>query len=309
MWKSISVYAILLIALLSFGILSSYTGEHTTEQKEDTPTTSSSANSLPQIVKAISLSKSFDFAGEKVPTEIFDVKERLDRELLKNAYYHSSTVLNLKRAKRYFPMIEKILAENNVPDDFKYLAVAESDLSNAVSPAGAKGIWQFMKGTAREYGLRVTSEVDERYHFEKATRAACKYLLKAKSRFGNWTMAAASYNVGGTKLRKETNAQREENYYNLNLNSETARYVFRIIALKEILNNPRDYGFYVDDFDKYPPLNNYKEIEVKSSIPNLGDFAKKHNISYRMLKVYNPWLTSTSLSNKEKKTYYIRIPK
>jgi len=307
MWKSISVYAILIIACLSFAIFSSYTGNNASTTKED-KVSENTNNSLPQIVKAITLDKAFTFAGENVPTSNFDVKERLDRELLRNAYYHSNTMLNLKKAKRYFPTIERILAENNIPDDFKFLAVAESDLSNAVSPAGAKGVWQFMRGTAKEYGLTVTSEVDERYHLEKATKAACKYLTKAKNRFGNWTLAAASYNVGGSKLRKETTVQREESYYDLNLNSETARYVFRIVALKEILSHPRDYGFYLDDMDKYPPLDDYKEVEVSKPIPNLGDFAQKQGISYRMLKVYNPWLVSTSLNNREKKTYRIKIP-
>ena len=252
--------------------------------------------------------KGFNFAGEEVPIENFDVYERLDRELLRNAYYHSSTILALKRANRYFPVIEKILAENGIPQDFKYLAVAESDLSNAVSPAGAKGVWQFLKTTGKAYGLESNNEIEERYHLEKSTKAACDYLQSLKNKFGTWTMAAAAYNMGETKLKKEKNIQRTDNYFDLNLNQETSRYVFRILAIKEILSNPEEYGFLIDEKDKYAPLDNFKTIEIEGSVENWGDFAIEHGTTYRMLKVFNPWLVSSSLTNKYKKTYEIRVP-
>lgn len=304
MLRSISAYVLIAAAFLTLTLFSSSTDEQKAKQlqKVDEYTT------LPQMIKSIPIDKTFSFAGEKVPIDNFDVYERLDRELLRNAYYHSSTILSLKRSKRYFPVIEKILAKNGIPEDFKYLAVAESDLSNAVSPAGAKGVWQFLKTTGRAYGLESNSEVEERYHLEKSTAAACKYLNTLKNKFGSWTMAAAAYNMGETKLKKEKNTQRAENYFDLNLNQETSRYVFRILALKEILSNPKDYGFMVDEDEKYTPLNNFKTVEIDGSIANWGDFANENETTYRMLKVYNPWLVSSSLVNKSKKTYEIKIP-
>lgn len=307
--KSISLYFMTFIALVFFFVFSSYTGEQTTNTPQTTNINSTATDQLPQVVKSISLDKEFSFAGEIVPTQNFDIRERLDRELLRDAYWHSSTVLSIKRAKRFFPVIEKILAERGLPDDMKYLAVAESSLSNAVSPAGAKGVWQFMKATGREYGLQINSEVDERYHLEKATYAACKYLKSLHKRFGNWTMAAAAYNVGGTKLARESKTQRSDNYYDLNLNQETARYVFRILAIKEIMNNPEAFGFYIEDKDKYASLDTFYEMEVTGAVANWGDYAKQYGTSYRMLKVYNPWLISSSLANKAKKKYIIKLPK
>ena len=238
----------------------------------------------------------------------FDVRERLDRELLVNTYLHATTLLHIKNTYKYFPLIEKILSTNGLPDDFKYLAVAESSLRNAVSPAGARGIWQFMKNTGEYYGLEINEEVDERYHIEKATEAACKYLSDYKKQFGNWTLAAAAYNMGGPRLKKEMQLQRANNYYDLNLNDETSRYVFRVVAIKEVLQNPDAFGFYLEPNEGYPPLSNYKTVEVKEAIENLGDFALQHGTTYRMLKVYNPWLISSKLSNKTRKTYEIKIP-
>ena len=307
MWRSFSVFVGITFAFVTFVLFSSYTGDKASGQ---TSLATESKDQLPQTVYSISLDKVYSFAGEEVPVaDNFDAKERLDRELLRSAYWHSNTILNLKRAHRYFPVIERILREHEVPDDFKYLAVAESDLSNAVSPAGAKGVWQFMKATAREYGMEINSEVDERYHLDKATHAACRYLKHLKKKFGSWTMAAAAYNVGGTKLNRESSTQRSRNYYDLNLNQETARYVFRIMAIKEIMSEPEKFGFYIEAEDKYPPLDDYYELEVKESVSNWGDFAQKYGTSYRMLKVYNPWLISSKLTNKAKKTYQVRIPK
>ncbi len=307
MWRALSLFLLVLVAFGSFTLFSAYSNESNLTPSRDSIDVSD--KQLPQTVHSIDLDKPFSFAEERVPTDIFDIRERLDRELLRSAYWHSNTVLNLKRARRFFPVIERILAENEVPADFKYLAVAESDLSNAVSPAGAKGVWQFMKGTGREYGLEVNNEVDERYHLEKSTTAACKYLKSLKKRFGSWTMAAAAYNMGGSRLNREANVQRGASYYDLNLNQETARYVFRILALKEIMSDPEAFGFFIDEKDKYPPLDSFYEVEVKEGIPNLGDFAQKYGISYRQLKVYNPWLISSKLTNKSKKTYQVRIPK
>ena len=305
--KSISLYFMASIAVALFFLLSSYTGEKKSETTNSSADTSSAK--LPQVVKSIDLDKEFSFAGEIVPTENFDVFERLDRELLRDAYWHSSTVLSIKRAKRFFPVIEKILKQEGIPEDMKYLAVAESSLSNAVSPAGAKGVWQFMKGTGKEYGLEISNEVDERYHLEKSTFAACKYLNSLYNKFGNWTMVAAAYNMGGNGLASESKTQRSNNYYELNLNQETSRYIFRILSIKEIMSQPEVYGFYISDEDKYAPLDKYEEVEIKESVQNWGDFAKKYNTTYRMIKVYNPWLVSDALSNKAQKKYTIRLPK
>jgi hypothetical protein len=303
--KPISYYSIAIASFLTFALFASYTKSD--EKLAFADDFATPDHRLPQVIKPVNLDKSFDFAGEEVPMDNFDARERLDRELLVNSYRHGNTLLNIKKAARYFPTIERILAENGVPDDFKYMAVAESDLRNAVSPAGAKGFWQFMRPTAKDYGMEVSTTVDERYHLEKATRAACKYILKLKKQFGNWSMAATAYNIGQTRLRREVNAQRADSFYDLNLNSETSRYLFRLIAIKEVLGNPENFGFNLGT-ELYQPLDNFAVVEVNSTIPNLGDFAKKYGTSYRMLKLYNPWLISTSLANKSKKQYFIKVP-
>ena len=248
-----------------------------------------------------------DFAGETAPLQITDVKERLDRELLINANLDATTALIIKRANRTFPVIEPILAKNGVPDDFKYLAVIESGLVNAVSPSGAKGVWQFMPETAKEKGMEVNDLVDERYHLEKSTEAACRYLLAAKDRFGSWTLAAASYNGGMAGVGKKIDEQKVTNYYDLALTEETSRYVFRILALKEIMKNPALYGFSLYGSDLYAPIP-AKKIEVDSTISNLADFAKTQGINYKILKIHNPWLRDKKLINPNKKKYEIEIP-
>ena len=263
---------------------------------------------LPQMIMAIDMEKSYDFAGERIPIENFDVRERLERELLVNSYWHSSTILNIKSMFRYFPVIEPILEEYNLPDDFKYLAVAESSLRNETSTAGAKGFWQFMRPTAQYFKLEINSEVDERFNLEKSTRAACKYLLDYKRQFKSWTLAAAAYNMGGPKLKKALGQQKETSYYDMNLNAETNRYVFRIAAIKEILSNPEKFGFILDEQDKHHPLTEFKILEVDGPIENLGDFAKKNGTTYRLLKLYNPWLLSYKLTNSSRKVYKIKIP-
>ena len=300
-------YTAALAALLTIAVFTS------TSKKESIPLLhemSLEDGNLPQIIKPVDLDKEFSFAGERLPMNNFDVRERLERELLVNSYWHSSTILYIKSMHRFFPVMEQILAENGIPDDFKYLAVAESSLRNESSPAGAKGFWQFMKSTGQYFGLEINSEVDERFHLEKATEAACEYLLDYKRKFDNWTLCAAAYNMGGPNLRRSLNRQKETNYYDLNLNAETNRYVFRIVAIKEILSDPRNFGFFVDEeVDGYPPLDNYDLVEVDGPIENLGDFAKKNGTTYRMLKIFNPWLLSHKLTNSKRKVYQIKIPK
>lgn len=266
-------------------------------------------DNVPQIVKSVDLNKDFSFCEEALPMDNFDVRERLDRELTVNTYWHSSTILSIKSTVRYFPMMDKILTEEGVPTDLKYIAVAESALRNAVSPAGAKGIWQFMKGTGTDYGLEISDEVDERYHFEKSTRAAAKYLKSLHQRFGSWANATAAYNMGGGNMSKHLREQESDNYFELNLNEETSRYYFRLVAIKEIMENPREFGFYLDREDYYPALDDYRTVEVSESVESWGAFAKEHGTNYRMLKVYNPWLIDSKLTNRSGKTYEIRIPK
>lgn len=262
---------------------------------------------LPQIVKAPDINRHFEWAGEAVPPTA-DAKERLDTELLSNSYFHSSTIQYLKRANRYFPMIERILLENGIPDDFKYLAVAESGLLHATSGASAKGFWQFRKLAAKEYGLEVNDEVDERFHVEKSTRAACKYLHYLHRRFGTWTDAAASYNVGPTAYAKQQRLQKENNYYDMNLNRETAKYVFRLIAIKEIMTRPQEFGFYLDQQEKYPPFENYFEVEVNESVKNWGDFAHDYGVTYRDIKRLNPWLRDNHMTVIKNK-YLVKVPR
>ena len=278
----------------------------TLEDTEDSPLKESFFNNYK--VYAIDLPEKLDFAGERVPIEDPDVYERLDREFLVNTYWQSNGMLYIKRANKYFPIIEPILKRNNIPDDFKYLALIESGLTNAVSPAGASGFWQFMKSAAKEYGLEVGDQVDERYHLEKATQAACDYLNAAKRSTGSWTMAAAAYNAGVAGMNRQANLQETNNYYDLWLNNETSRYVFRILAVKEIMKNPKKYGFIFDKRHLYNELPTYS-VMIDSSITNLISFAKQYNITYKDLKIYNPWLRDRKLENKDGKTYYIKIPK
>lgn len=248
-----------------------------------------------------------DFAGEKAPLNITDVRERFDRELLVNANLHASTRLIIKRANRAFPVIEPILKRYGVPDDFKYLAVIESGLVNVVSPAGARGVWQFMPETAKQYGLEVNDIVDERYHLEKSTEAACKYLLAAKDKFGSWTLAAASYNGGVNGVNRQITFQGVTNYYDLLLTEETARYVFRILALKEIMKNPAQYDFSLQPDELYQVIP-ARQIEVNASVPDLAVFAKEQGINYKILKIHNPWLRDRKLDVATGKVYKLEIP-
>ena len=248
------------------------------------------------------------FAETEIPLNITDVKEKLDRELVINCYWHSNTIFYLKRAARWFPLIEPILKEQNIPDDFKYLAVIESGLDNVVSPSGAAGYWQFMRGTALDYGLEVTSMVDERYHPEKATYAACKYLHHAHLKYEDWMLAAASYNMGKAALSNRLEEQKVDSYFDLLLNSETSRYVYRIIAVKLIFENPEKYGFQLKDDDLYQPYDT-KTVTIDEDIDDLIDFALENKTNYKNLKILNPWLRSKKLNVRKGKKYQILIPK
>lgn len=261
----------------------------------------------PQRIHPVRISGIVAFAGEQVPLEDREVRERFDRELLVNTFWHSNTMLNYKLANKYFNDIEKILKENGVPADFKYLAVAESGLRNVVSPAGATGFWQFLKSTGQEFDLEINNEVDERYDYEKATLAACKYLKEAKAKFGTWTLAAASYNVGMGRLNQRLNEQKVENYYDLYLNSETSRYVFRILSYKMVFENPSEFGFNFKKGDLYQPYE-YKNVLVEKSIPDLAQFALDNGTTYKMIKVVNPWLISDKLTVSAGNSYTIKIP-
>lgn len=315
--KNILLVGLGAAAVISIIVLTSYTSPDSVQSTEKAyfgsyilnhTAAPDSLNPPAQKVFAPKMPTEVNFAGEALPMDNFDALERFDRELLSNCFRHSSTFLYLKRANRYFPIIEPILEKYEIPNDFKYLAVAESELYNAISPAGAKGFWQFMPATAKERGMEVSSEVDERYDLEKSTIAACKYLKDAHKTLGSWTFAAASYNMGKMGLEKKINEQGGADFFDLHLNSETSRYVLRIMAIKEIMKSPEKYGFFLAQEDLYPPMPKFKVIEESGSIDNLADFAKKHEISYRMIKIYNPWLLGSSLSNKNKKTYQIKVP-
>ena len=250
---------------------------------------------------------SIEFAGEYAPLFAEDIWERYDKEIHKNVYWQSNTLFYFKRANKYFPLIEEILAKNNIPNDFKYLAIIESGLENVVSPAGASGFWQFMKGTAKDYGMEVNSEVDERYNLEKSTEAACVYLQKAYDKFGSWTMAAASYNVGMNGLSRRATEQSTNNYYDLYLPTETSRYVFRLLAIKEIFENKSKYGFILRKQDLYKEIETVHILLNKSNV-DLVSYADSLGINYKILKQFNPWLRDKKLTNKSEKTYTITIP-
>ncbi len=260
------------------------------------------------IIYSPKIPKQIDFAGENVPVERFDVYQSLDYEMLKIMYWHSEAILYIKRMPETFAIVEPILKKYGIPDDFKYLLVTESGMVNVVSPARAEGYWQFLKPTAIEYGLEVNNEVDERYNLEKSTEAACKYLKDSYKIFGSWTLAAASYNVGRDRVKKELLRQKVNSFYDLLLNRETARYLYRIVAFKIILSNPRDYGFNIRNADCYK-LPEITVVKVDTAIPNLIDFAKKFNTNYKIIKKLNPWLRSDKLTNKNGKIYYLKIPK
>ncbi len=273
---------------------------------EEKKTNTEVLHALPQIIRTPTIA-SPSFAGEAMPVNM-DTRERLDRELSVNAYWQSATLMHIKSANKFFPIIEPILAEEGVPDDFKYLAVAESSLRNVQSSANAKGFWQFRKAAAKELGLEINDEVDERYHVEKATKAACGYLKKLHKRFGSWANAAAAYNVGPTKFARTLKEQGQSSFYDINVNSETGRYVFRLIAIKEIMKDPERYGFFVEPHELYERIDNVYYVEVDKSVKSWAEFSKHNGVTYRMLKYYNPWLRDAKLSVIKKK-YMIKLPR
>ncbi|CAM4039178.1 lytic transglycosylase domain-containing protein [Gillisia hiemivivida] len=258
-------------------------------------------------INALPMPENLNFAGEPVPIDNPDIYERMDRELLVNTYWQSNALLLIKRANKYFPVIEPILAEYGVPNDFKYLAVIESGLTQAVSPAKAVGFWQILEGTGKDFKLEINDNVDERYHIEKSTRVACEYLKKSKERFGTWTMAAAAYNAGNTGVLRQLERQDVSKYYDLLLGEETGRYVFRILALKEIMSNPKKYGFNYDEDQLYKDIPTYR-VKVDTAVTDFAAFAKDLDINYKILKIHNPWLRDSYLNNKSRKSYYLDIP-
>ncbi len=298
---------IFIFALLAFA---AFEGFYYTRNKEKSATDIDYQKAFQRSNKIFSLvlPDKAEFAGEEAPLGLYYVREGLDRELMVNTYWHSSTMLMLKKSNRYFHIIIPILKRNNIPEDFKYLALIESGLSNVKSPAGAAGFWQFVPATAKHFGLEISDQIDERYHLEKATEAACKLLKGSYNKFGSWTLAAAAYNVGEGRIAKELEKQNANNYYDLYLPDETMRYIYRIIALKLLYEHPTEYGYYIRKKDLYPPIPTYT-IAIDSSIANLPVFAKKLDINYRLLKEFNPWLRSDKLINTGKKIYILTLPK
>ncbi len=296
---------IVLFAYIIFNEARHYTRPSTVSDMDVAmPVITGERSPLPAI--AFDLPDRVTFADEEMPLHIPDVRERLDKELQSNTYFHSNTIFLIKRANRWLPQMEKILREHNIPDDFKYLPLIESNLMNVISPAGAVGYWQILKSSGREYGLEINDQVDERYDPLKATEAACRYLRKAYERFGNWTLVAASYNRGMNGLERAIENQGERSYYDLFLNDETSRYVFRIVAIKEIVENPRKYGFIIKPEQLYEP-EPLKYIEVTESI-DVVDFAKKHGTNYKSIKRHNPWLRDDKLTVRRGKVYSIAVP-
>ncbi|MDT8401726.1 MAG: lytic transglycosylase domain-containing protein [Bacteroidales bacterium] len=297
--KSLAVIGGLAVVFVLIGLINEYNADP--EILMEGP-----GKGLQQVI-SFELPDTLSFAGERVPLENFDTRESLDRELNSNAYFHSSTLLLMKRSHRYFPVIEPILKEYGIPDDFKYLSVAESNLTNAVSPVGATGFWQFMASTAKEYGLVINKEIDERYHLEKSTVAACRYFLKSYEKYGNWTMVAASYNRGSNGVDRQIEIQGQDNYYDLLLPEETSRYLFRILAFKTIFSQPENYGFVIPQEHLYPPLE-YITVTIDTTVNSFAAFATVFGTNYKILKALNPWLRQPFLNNSPGKSYDIKVP-
>ena len=294
-FRFLSLLSVLVITFLFFNAIN---------KNETDPETSTSKT---YKIKALKLPNNLNLAGERVPLEIPDVKERMERELLVNTYWQSNGLLLIKRANKYFPVLEPLLKKYGLPDDFKFLALAESAFIDETSNVGAAGMWHFMKATGKEYGLEINSNVDERYNIELSTRVAAEYLKKSQQRFNSWTLAAASYNAGNYGISKRLDEQEVNNYYDAKLPDETERYVLRIIALKEVISNPKKYGFVFDNDDLYT-LAKTRTIKVDTAITNITHFAKKFGMNYKEFKIYNPWLRENNLNNKSRKVYEIKIP-
>jgi len=300
--------AIILIGVTAaITLLPAQSNEEQLEEYEGTEREYLAFDRIDHIAHDIELPETMEFCGEEVPLHLFYVRERLERELLINTYRHSTTLLQLKRTTRWFPVMEPIMEQYGLPEDFKYLAMIESELTNAVSPSKAVGFWQFLEGTGKEYNLEINREVDMRYNVEKETVAACKYLKDSYRKFGSWISAAAAFNCGNGRISRTLDDQRVDSYFDMLLPEETQRYVYRILALKLITENPEKYGFQIGDNGWYRPYE-YKTVTVTESIHNLMDFAFEQGTNYKMLKYFNPWLRSNSLTVSAGKSYDIKIP-
>jgi membrane-bound lytic murein transglycosylase D len=309
MSRRLSAILITSIALLFIGML--YLFVHQKETRKEIEKVPVTENLVflegMNYAMPVPIPDSANFAGEPVPMDIFYVREQFDRELTVNTYWHSATILNFKRAARWFPVIEPILAKNGIPSDFKYLALIESGLQNVISPSGATGFWQFLEKTGKEYGLTINKEVDERYHVVKATQAACAYLNKSYLKFGNWTLVASSFNAGQGRIDETIDKQQVRNYYEMFLPDETTRYIFRILAMKCIYENPVKYGFKLSPGDLYSPVS-MKTIKVTESLSDLAAFAREHKTTYRMLRELNPWIRSDKLTVRHGEAFDISLP-
>ena len=300
--KKISIVAIVLASIAIAGEVFIFA-----THKEDSDELQQRAIMADYRVYAPVIPDTLYFAGERVPLEVYYVREALDNELIVNMYRQSATVQYFKRANRYFPIIEPILKKNGVPDDFKYLCVIESGLQNVTSSAKAQGYWQFIKSTGEKYGLTVNDDIDMRNNIEASTEAACRYLKDLKQRFGSWTSAAAAYNCGEGGLSRRYKLESVNNYYDVRLNPETARYVYRILAVKHIMQHPQDFGIYIRQCDLYPPIPTQTATLSGRDI-DLYEYARQHNCSYKMLRELNPWLINETIKNKADKTYTVKLP-
>lgn len=299
-----TAFLVIISSAVAVGVYSSLTSSTTTEKEEQ-----KYRDNIPEHYKifAIPIPLEANFCGESVPLKKPDVRERFDRELLVNTYWQSNALLLIKRSHRWFPVIKPILKERGVPEDFAYLPLVESGFMHLVSPRGASSYWQIMEETGRENGLEINDHIDERYHIEKATHVACDYILEAKERFGNWTLAAASYNLGMSGLERQLDKQLVDNYYDLLLNVETGRYVFRILALKEIIENTDKFGFHYRIEDVYQPYD-FTELKVDTTIENIAVFAQEHGANYKEVKTLNPWIRRNILPNRSRKEYTLKMP-
>lgn len=300
--KKLSIVAIVLASLAIAGEAFIFA-----TPKEDSDEVQTKAIMHDYRVYAPVIPDTMTFCGEEVPLSLYYVREALDNELIINMYRQSSTVLYFKRANRYFPIIEPILKKNNIPEDMKYLCVIESGLTNATSPAKAQGFWQFVSSTGTHYGLTVTDEIDMRNDVEASTEAACKYLRSLYNRFHSWSAAAAAYNCGENGLSKRMQSQGTTNYYDIRLNTETSRYVFRILAMKLIMQHPQQYGYFLRHCDLYPPIPT-RTTTLSGQNVDLYQFARKNNTTYKMLRTLNPWIQTDMLKNKANKSYTVKLP-
>ena len=300
--KKLSIVAIILASLAIVGEIFIYASP-----KEDSDEVQTRAIMHDYRVYAPVIPDTMTFCGERVPLETYYVRESLDNELIVNMYRQSSTVLYFKRATRYFPTIESILKKNNIPEDMKYLCVIESGLTNATSPANAQGFWQFISSSGKTYGLAINDDVDMRNDLEASTEAACKYLRSLYNRFHSWTAAAAAYNCGENGLARRMASQNTNNYYDLRLNTETGRYVYRILAMKQIMQHPQQYGYFIRHCDTYPIIPP-RTVTLSGQNVDLYQFAQKNNTSYKMLRTLNPWLQTDKLKNKANKSYQVKLP-